>query len=100
LGLPNGSADLEFEPEETFHNPEVNIDELFNRRLCNIVGRVIERNQSDNLQVYANTQSIDEMMEQLYNEMPAGWWDIPAFIPNDSSFQAAKIFNRIMSQMC
>ncbi|KAE9375539.1 hypothetical protein N431DRAFT_333623 [Stipitochalara longipes BDJ] len=100
LGLPSGSADLEFEPDESFQNPDVNVDELFNRRLCNIVGRVIERNQSDNPQVYANTQSIDEMMEQLYNEMPADWWNIPAFIPNDSSFEAAKIFNRIMSQMC
>jgi hypothetical protein len=100
LGLPNGSADLEFEAEETFQNPNVNVDELFNRKLCNIVGRVIERNQSDHSQVYATTQNIDEMLEQLHNDMPAGWWDIPAFIPNDGSLEAVQIFNRIMSEMC
>jgi hypothetical protein len=40
------------------------------------------------------------MLEQLYREMPDGWWDVPAFIPNDCSMLAAQIFNRIMSQMC
>jgi hypothetical protein len=100
LGLPCGSADLDFEPDENFQNPNVNVDELFNSKLCNIVGRVIERNQSENSQVYTTTQNIDEALEQLHNDMPTGWWEIPAFIPNDGSLEAAQIFNRIMSGMC
>jgi hypothetical protein len=78
----------------------VNADELFNKRLCNIVGKVIERNQSENSQVYATTQNIDELMEQLSNDVPAGWWKIPDFIPNDDSLESVQIFNRIMSEMC
>jgi hypothetical protein len=100
LGLPAGAADIEFGPEETFQNPNMNIEKLFDRKVCNIVGRVIERNQSDYSSVYATTQNIDDMLEQLYNEMPDGWWDIPAFIPNDGSILAMQIFNRMMSQMC
>jgi len=95
LGLPCGSADLEFELDENFQNPNVNVDELFNSKLCNIVGRVIERNQSENSRVYATTQNIDEALEQLHNDMPTGWWEIPAFIPNDGSLEAVQIFNRI-----
>jgi hypothetical protein len=100
LGLPCGSADLEFGPDETFQNPNINLDDLFNKKLCNIVGRVIERNQSESPQVYATTQNIDEQLEQLHNDMPKSWWDIPAFIPNDNSLEAVQIFNRIMSEMC
>jgi hypothetical protein len=40
------------------------------------------------------------MLENLHNEMPKGWWDIPAFIPNDGSLEAVQIFKRIMSEMC
>lgn len=100
ISWEQGSADFDFGPEETFQNPNINLDELFNRKLCNIVGRVIERNQSENSQVYATTQNIDEMLENLHNDMPKGWWDIPAFIPNDGSLEAAQIFKRIMSEMC
>jgi hypothetical protein len=100
LGLPCGSADLEFGPDETFQNPNINLDDLFNRKLCNIVGRVIERNQSESPQLYATTQNIDEQLEQLHNDMPKNWWDIPAIIPNDNSLDSVQIFNRIMSEMC
>jgi hypothetical protein len=100
LGLPCGSADLEFEPEETFSNPNIDIDDLFNKKLCNIVGRVMERNQSEQSQVYGITHNIDEMLNQLYNGMPEGWWEIPTFIPNDGSVEAVQIFNRLMSEMC
>ncbi|PMD23698.1 hypothetical protein NA56DRAFT_596167 [Hyaloscypha hepaticicola] len=99
LGLPCGSADVDFGPDETFQNPNISLDELFNRKLCNIVGRVIERNQSESPQVYATTQNIDEQLEQLHNDMPKSWWEIPAFIPNDNSLEAVQIFNRIMSEM-
>ena len=100
MGLPCGSADVDFGPDETFQNPNISLDELFNRKLCNIVGRVIERNQSESPQVYATTQNIDEQLEQLHNDMPKSWWEIPAFIPNDNSLEAVQIFNRIMSEMC
>ena len=102
MGLPPGAADIEFGPEDTFQNPNIDIDDLFMKKLSNIVGRILERNQSqsEHSLVYATTQTVDVTLEQLYTDMPEGWWDIPTMVPNDNSRAGMQVFNRIMSQMC
>ncbi|KUJ18076.1 uncharacterized protein LY89DRAFT_696498 [Mollisia scopiformis] len=99
LGLPAGSEDVSFSAEETFENPDVDKERLFLRKLCNLSGRIIERNQSENSNAYANTQEIDEALEKLAKSVPPEYWDIPDVIPNDHSKQAAMIFDRVMTQI-
>lgn len=74
-------------------------DELFARKLCDISGRIIDRNQSENSHAYANTQEIDESLEKLAKAMPQSWWAIPDLIPSDHSPQAALVFDRVMTQI-
>ncbi|KAE8452751.1 hypothetical protein EG329_013023 [Mollisiaceae sp. DMI_Dod_QoI] len=99
LGLPAGSEDVTFGPDETFENPDMNKDKLFARKLCNISGRIIDRNKSESSHAYATTQEIDESLERLAKGMPPGWWDIPDVIPNDRSDEAADKFDRVMVQI-
>jgi hypothetical protein len=100
LGLPTGSADVAISTNETLQNPDTDKDMLFSKKICNISGRVIERNQLENsTHLYTNTQEIDEMLENLARDMPPGWWDIPPFIPTDHFETSAVAFDRVMSQM-
>ncbi|PTB73760.1 N-terminal binuclear Zn cluster-containing/DNA binding domain-containing protein [Trichoderma longibrachiatum ATCC 18648] len=45
------------------------------RRLCIIMGRVIERNQSSSVAPYAVTVQLDQDMEDLKNDFPPEWTD-------------------------
>ncbi|KAL7811669.1 N-terminal binuclear Zn cluster-containing/DNA binding domain-containing protein [Trichoderma gracile] len=65
------------------------------RRLCIIMGRVIERNQSSPAPSYAATVQLDQDMEDLKNDFPAEWSDDhgpEATINAIYSEEAAKIF--------
>lgn len=99
LGLPTGTDDVDFDPDETFDNPNVNKERLFVKKLCEISGRIIQRNQSKTSHAYATTQEIDECLERLSKAMPTGYWDIPDVIPNDRSAEAAATFDRVMVQI-
>ncbi|RDW81980.1 hypothetical protein BP6252_03092 [Coleophoma cylindrospora] len=99
LGMPCGSADDEIGPEETFQNPNVDVDQLFNRKMCSISGRIIERNQDDNAHAFAKTQSIDESLENLAKELPPSFWAVPKVLINDHSIHSAQQFDRIMAQI-
>jgi hypothetical protein len=92
-------VDVVIPTDETFQNPDTDKDLLFSKKICNISGLIIERNQSENPTPYASTQEIDEMLENLAKDMPPGWWDIPPFIPTDHTEMSALLFDRIMSQM-
>ncbi|KAH8599297.1 hypothetical protein B0O99DRAFT_504943 [Bisporella sp. PMI_857] len=99
LGLPVGSADLEIGPTETFQNPTMDKDLLFTRRLCIIAGQIVERNQAENIQAYAATQTLDEMLESLAKEMPKSWWTEMQFTNQNKSLDAAKTVDRLMIQI-
>ncbi|KAF8854136.1 hypothetical protein BDZ45DRAFT_597491 [Acephala macrosclerotiorum] len=99
LGLPAGSEDGGFGPDETFENPDMDKDVLFSRKLCDLSGRIIERNQSGSSHAYPPTQEIDEALEKLAKAMPPGYWEIPEVVPNDRSEKAAQIFDRAMTQI-
>lgn len=100
LGLPAGSRDNICGPEETFQNPIIDKDKLFTKKLINLSGRIIERNQSEQTQTYATTQDIDESLEQLAAEMPKEWWDIPEEMLHGHSTMTVTLFDRLISQIC
>jgi len=99
LGLPAGSADIGCTPEETFKNPDIDHDKLFVRKVCDISGRIIERNQSDQSHAYGAIQEIDEAFESLAKEMPESWWHIPEYILHDRSEASAILFDQMMTQI-
>ena len=99
MGLPVGSNDDEFGPDETFQNPAVDRELLFARKLSQISGLVIERNQSENSNAYATTQQIDEKLDNLSKNMPESWWAIPTFFAEDRTLKAAEQFDRLMTQV-
>ncbi|RDL38985.1 Zn2 DNA-binding protein [Venustampulla echinocandica] len=99
LGLPVGSVDDTFGPEETFHNPAVDKDMLFSRKLCEISSRISDRNLAQNSQAYATTQEIDEKLDILAKDMPKSWWEIPAFTPETSTQELALHLDHIMTQI-
>jgi hypothetical protein len=99
LGLPAGADDIDLDPDENFDNPNVDKEKLFVKKLCEISGRIISRNQSKASQAYATTQEIDESLERLAKSMPPGYWDIPDVIPNDRSTTTAATFHKVMMQI-
>lgn len=72
---------------------------LFRRKVTDLSGRIIERNQAKSSQAYAATQDIDEALENLAKAMPTGYWEIPTFIDDDRSEKAAATFDRMMTQI-
>ncbi|KAL5329442.1 hypothetical protein ACEPPN_002954 [Leptodophora sp. 'Broadleaf-Isolate-01'] len=99
LGLPAGSCEDKYEADENFQNPDIDKDDLFQRKLSEISLRIIERNQSENTPVYAATQEIDELLETLGKEMPDSWWEIPTHISDERSQGTSKQFDRLMVQI-
>lgn len=99
LGLPAGSSNDDFGPDETFSNPKVDKDSLFMRKLCDLSGGIIQRNQSPNSVAYATTQEIDEKLDSLAKEMTQSWWEIPTTPNNIKSAEAAMAFDKVMVQI-
>lgn len=99
LGLPAGSADPSFGPEETFENTSVRKHILFKRKLSNVARRVIERNQIDNTHAYAITQEIDEKLDSLATDVGPEYWHLPKYIARDKTLEAAISFENIMTQI-
>ena len=99
LGLPAGSADPSFGPEETFENTSVRKHILFKRKLSNVARRVIERNQIDNTHAYAITQEIDEKLDSLATDVGPEYWHFPKYIARDKTLEAAISFENIMTQI-
>ncbi|KAM0131448.1 hypothetical protein ACHAO1_007359 [Botrytis cinerea] len=100
LGMPAGAEDSVILPHETFSNPNIDHDILFIRKLTNLAGGIIERNQSDYIHAFASTQELDEKLENTGRGMPESWWEVPNYIETVSKdpSSAAK-FDRIMSQI-
>ncbi|TGO37704.1 hypothetical protein BHYA_0091g00380 [Botrytis hyacinthi] len=100
LGMPAGAEDSLILSHETFSNPNIDHDVLFIRKLTNLAGGIIERNQSDYIHAFASTQDLDEKLENIGRGMPASWWEVPSYIETVSKdpSSAAK-FDRIMSQI-
>jgi hypothetical protein len=99
LGLPPGSVDDVFRPEETFQNPDINTSGLFSRRLSNIASRIIERNQALGTHAYATTQEIDEMLDSLAKELPQSWWNFESYSGGNRPEATAVFFHRVMIQI-
>ncbi|KAG4436746.1 hypothetical protein IFR05_007764 [Cadophora sp. M221] len=99
LGLPAGAADPSYNLEETFENPDVDKDQLFSRKMCDLSTRIIERNECASTHAYATTQEIDEGLDCIAKEMPASWWAIPDIVVNDRTPEAALTFDRLMIQV-
>lgn len=100
LGMPAGADDSIILPHETFSNPNIDHDLLFIRKLTNLAGGIINRNQSEYINAFASTQELDEKLENIGREMPSSWWEVPTYIETATkdSKSAAK-FDRIMSQI-
>ncbi|KAJ8062282.1 hypothetical protein OCU04_008829 [Sclerotinia nivalis] len=100
LGMPAGAGDSIILPHETFSNPNIDHDLLFIRKITNLAGGIIERNQSEHIHAFASTQELDEKLENIGREMPSSWWEIPDRIEiiSENRHSAAK-FDRIMSQI-
>ncbi|PQE29643.1 Fungal transcriptional regulatory N-terminal protein [Rutstroemia sp. NJR-2017a BBW] len=100
LGMPAGTANIVLGPHETFNNPNIDRDLLFSRKLVNIAGGIMERNQNEYIYAFARTQDLDEQLESIGREMPASWWAVPAYLDtSDKSAAAAAQYDRIMSQI-
>ena len=99
LGLPAGCVDVPFGPDETFQNPEMDKDLLFTRTLSHLTGNLIERNQNDNTQTYTATQEIEEKLDQLGKDMPESWWEVPPYMLDSISGDAAEAFDRLVVQI-
>ncbi|CZS96070.1 uncharacterized protein RAG0_05527 [Rhynchosporium agropyri] len=99
LGLPAGAVDPVYKADETFDNPHVNKEFLFGRKMCDLSSRIIERNENASTHAYATTQEIDEDLDSLAKEMPASWWAIPDIVSNDRSAEAARTFDKLMTQV-
>ena len=99
LGLPAGSSDNEYGPNETFQNPDIDKDILFQRKISTIAARIIQLKQSENTQAYASTQSLDDSLESLAKEMPASWWAVPTYLAPDRTPEAATQFDRLLLQI-
>ncbi|RFU33311.1 hypothetical protein B7463_g2980, partial [Scytalidium lignicola] len=97
LGLPFGSSDNTFGPDETFDNPKIDKDELYNRNLSIIAGGVMERNQTEYTHAFATTQELDEKLENLAREMPDSWWEVPQAFISDRSVECIDLFDRLMT---
>ncbi|KAM3074304.1 hypothetical protein ACMFMF_006320 [Clarireedia jacksonii] len=100
LGMPAGTANIVIEPHETFNNPNIDHDLLFCRRLVNLAGGIMERNQNEYIHAFASTQDLDEQLENIGRAMPPSWWAVPAYLDtSDKSAAAAAQYDRTMSQI-
>lgn len=99
LGLPVGSKDDRFSPDETLSNPNIDQDDIFTRRLCIITGAIIDRNEGNSSNAFATTQEIDERLDSLRKEMREGFWDIPTTLELPRSASANEHFERLIHQM-
>lgn len=100
LGMPAGAENIVILAHETFSNPNIDHDTLFIRKLTNLAGGIIERNQSDYIHAFASTQELDEKLEHTARGMPESWWEVPSYIETASKDpSSATKFDRIMSQI-
>jgi hypothetical protein len=100
LGMPAGTANIVLGPHETFDNPNIDRDLLFSRKLVNVAGGIMERNQNEYIHAFTRTQDLDEQLESIGREMPASWWAVPAYLDtSDKSAAAAIQYDRIMAQI-
>ncbi|TVY29684.1 Transcription factor [Lachnellula hyalina] len=99
LGLPVGSPDNDFAPDETFQNPAIDKPLLFSRKLSQLTALVIDRNQCESSNAYATTQQIDEKLDNLAKNMPESWWAIPTFFAEEGTPKAAEQFDSLMTQV-
>lgn len=99
MGLPVGSPDNDFGPDETFQNPAIDKSLLFSRKLSQLTALVIDRNQSESSNAYAMTQQIDEKLDNLAKNMPESWWAIPTFFAEEGTPKAAEQFDHLMMQV-
>ncbi|KAI9643814.1 hypothetical protein NHQ30_007165 [Ciborinia camelliae] len=100
LGMPAGAEDSVILPHETFNNPNIEHDILFIRKLTNLAGGIIERNQSEYIHAFASTQELDEKLENIGRAMPSSWWEVPSYIETvNKDTKSAAQFDRIMSQI-
>jgi hypothetical protein len=99
LGLPCGTGDNCFGPEETLNRANEEMDLIFERRLSIIAGHISERNQAESSRIISQTQVIDEDMDRLAKELPQEWWDIPRLESANRSRQVAQQFARLTTQM-
>jgi hypothetical protein len=99
LGLPCGTEDDCFGPEETLNGANDEIDLIFERRLSVIAGHISKRNQAESSRINSQSQVIEEDMDRLAKDMPQEWWKIPRLDSSNRSRAVAQQFSRLTTQM-
>jgi len=77
----------------------MNKDLLFQRKLVEIAGQLMKRNESKDITTYATTQSIDEALENIANEMPESWWAIPGVVAPSHTAEAVAQVDKFFIQI-
>jgi hypothetical protein len=97
LGLPSATSSAPFPFDD--NASWLSTEDRYNKRLCEIAGLVLTRNQGDSSHGYGLTQEIDERLGSIAKQMPSTWWEIPTCLVDGRTDAAASQFERIMSQI-
>ncbi|RFU72924.1 n-terminal binuclear zn cluster-containing dna binding domain-containing [Trichoderma arundinaceum] len=94
LGFPSAITPLGAKDDATMIQL-LNPTQRILRRVCVVMGRVIERNQNSDTASYAATVQLDQDMEELKKDFPPDWSE--PYGPNDTMYsiyfqEAVKIF--------
>lgn len=74
------------------------MESIHHNRLFHISGLILARNQDKSTHSFSTTQRIDEELNQVANELPARWWDIPSDLAATRTLEASIKFDRICCQ--
>jgi len=99
LGLPCGTCEDHFEPDETFQNPEMDVGSILPRKLSLLTCRISERNRTGSTHTFAATQDIDERLDNLAKELPDSWWEVPHINGEARSGTAWRQIDHVLMQM-
>ena len=99
LGMPPGSSDDSFGPQERIETQSESINEFFARKVGVIAGRISDRNRKESSHMFAITQGIEHSMDSLKRELSQSWWQIPDFTSMERSVSKSILFTQIMQQI-
>jgi hypothetical protein len=99
LGVPytihDEHCDLSLPPPED-GQPARNVG-AFVLKISQIAGKVIDRTQSLGEQSYSSALDLDQELEGLKNQLPAGWWDVNA---GSLHVPLPELRERLLMQLC
>ncbi|KAF2093887.1 hypothetical protein NA57DRAFT_47457, partial [Rhizodiscina lignyota] len=98
LGLECGIGSQPFGPDDGWNDPAASVTANFQRKVCSIVDKLIQRNLFKLDEGYWHAQALDEALDELYNSMPSTWQAIPV-LTRDRSIESARRFDDILHQL-